>query len=75
MYPFQDRLSTVESFKMNFTKEDIDYDFETADVKFAKSTVCLEEGWMADLNLFTSVVKKVTEAYDNWIGLSPIVQF
>ena len=61
-------MQVVESFKMNFTKGNLDYPFKQAKLKFSKSTVCLEPKWYEDLNVFKEMYDKINDMIEEWQG-------
>lgn len=66
MYPYEPRLSTVNSFKVNFTKAGQDYSFSQQTTFFQRSRTCLEQPWWDQLNLQIGFAKRVNESFKDW---------
>lgn len=65
-YPYQPRLSAIDDFKVNFTKEQVDYSFHQQTTNFQRSRTCLESPWWGQLNIQGEVLAKLEESYKDW---------
>jgi hypothetical protein len=68
-YPYTLRKNVIETFKFNFTKEDLDYTFTSSYMKFIKSAICLEEPFYNQIFFLQETINEISQQIIGVIGL------